>query len=225
MYIPTVQWKEPSADLHRKSPRIFLLCLFCSIIFTLNLLYIPYTQQANITKKIQAPPVIITLQNIPQTRLTIPTPAPPKPFIPNSQPIEVDEDILPDKITIEKTTLDFDQYPPSPPTQFLPEIGSSHEEQEIFEYYAVEEQPQRINAPAPMYPEMAERAGIQGTVNLKVLVNQKGYVDSVVVINGPTVFHSASVDAARATTFTPARQNDRPVACWVVMPFRFVLKE
>ncbi len=75
----------------------------------------------------------------------------------------------------------------------------------------------------PEYPDMAKRAGIEGTVTLKVLVNKTGVVDSVEVIDGPSVFRESAVEAGKATKFTPAKFNDRPVACWVIMPFKFQL--
>ena len=65
------------------------------------------------------------------------------------------------------------------------------------------------------------RAGIGGTVTLKVLVNTEGTVDSVAVMDGPEMLVDAAMDAARVTTFTPARHLDRPVACWVLLPYRF----
>jgi protein TonB len=137
-------------------------------------------------------------------------------------PVEVDDELIPDEITIEDTNLVVETAPEAPAVMFAPDSGADNIEDEVFEYYAVEEPPKRINVVSPVYPEMAERAGLKGTVVLKVLVNTIGAVDSVEVVEGPEIFHKASVTAAHKTKFTPARHNDRPVSCWIIMPFRFV---
>lgn len=216
------------SDLHRLSPRVFFASMAVAVLFTTVLLTRPFAPADPDKRHISVPPVIIQLQDIPETRQVIRTPAPAKPFIPSAVPIPTN-DILPDTVTIQQTELDLESVPAAPPAILVPDMGNTGipsaaaEENEIFEFYNVEEQPKRLNAIVPEYPEMAKRAGIQGAVYLKVLVNAKGAVDSVIVQKGPSVFHNSASDAARRTRFTPARQNDRAVPCWVLMPFRFVL--
>ena len=214
-----------NADLHGKSTRIFLVCLGIAFLFTSVILLYPLASKLKAEKPPAVPPVIITLQNIPETRQVVRTPAPPKPFIPSALPIASD-DLPPDTLSIADTRLDLDAVPEAPPAVLVPESAgappsAAAEEKEVYEFFSVEEQPKRLNAVTPEYPETAKRAGIEGTVMLKVLVNKTGKVDSVEVQKGPAVFHKSAAAAARATTFKPARQNDRAVACWVVMPFRF----
>jgi protein TonB len=76
----------------------------------------------------------------------------------------------------------------------------------------------------PEYPEIARKAGIEGKVFTKLLVNQQGRVDSVAVLKGPEVFIDATVKAAGQLRFKPARQNDKPVRVWVSQVFVFRLK-
>ena len=219
-----VGFKIPSADLHKKSPKIFWGSLIFSIMLTVIIIKIPFAYKRVQEKKLKIPPVIIHLENIPETRQRVQMPAPPKPFITSGAPLEVD-DILPDNVTIEDTKLDVDVFPEAPPAVFIPEHGAAEEEKEFFEFYEVEEIPKRLQNIVPEYPSMAERAGIQGTVTLKVLINKTGIVDSVVVIEGPEIFRKPAIKAAKATTFSPAKYNNRTVSCWVIMPFRFVLGE
>ncbi len=214
-----------NAELHGKSPRIFFVCLVTACLLTLGILLYPMVAKSKAEKPPAAPPVIITLQNIPETRQVVRTPAPPKPFIPSALPIAADE-LPPDTLSIADTRLDMDAVPEAPPALLVPEASvtpasAAAEENEVYEFFSVEEQPKRLTAVTPDYPETAKRAGIEGTVMLKVLVNKTGKVDSVEVQKGPVVFHKAAIAAARETTFKPARQNDRAVACWVIMPFRF----
>ena len=97
--------------------------------------------------------------------------------------------------------------------------------EEVFEFSTIEEKPTKINSVTPEYPLIAKRGGIEGTVYVKVLVNKKGLVDSVEVTKGPKVFHKSAIEAARATRFIPAKLNKKPVSCWVIMPYRFVLQD
>ncbi|MBN1293774.1 MAG: energy transducer TonB [Candidatus Latescibacteria bacterium] len=221
----TVGFKTSSADLHKKSPRIFLFSLITAIICTFTILIVPFPVHEVNKETITVPPVVITLQNIPETRHIIRSPAPPKPLITPGLPIEVEDEIIPDDITIEDTYLDLDAVPNTPSFVLVPDTGVKTEESEIFEYYAVEEKPQRINNVVPVYPPMAERAKLQGRVTLRVLVNKAGDVDSVHVESGLKIFHESAIEAAKATRFTPAKQNDRPVACWVIIPYTFVFQE
>ncbi len=221
----TVGFKNPRSDLHRWSSRIFLVSLVVSLVVTTVILNLNIPEPAKKMEKISTPPVIIHLTEIPQTRQTIEVPAPPLPFNPSGMPIAVDEDIMPDEVTIEDTKLEPDSASMGPPQVYVPSVDAGVVESEIYEYHAVEEMPERITGVIPEYPPVASRAGIEGSVSLKVLVNTEGTVDSVIVIDGPELFHDAAITAAKKTEFTPARQNDRPVACWVILPFRFTLKK
>ena len=69
------------------------------------------------------------------------------------------------------TSFDLDAAPPAPPALMIPDVGAAVEENEIFEYFSVEEKPIRNNIISPEYPDMAKRADIEGAVYLKVLVN------------------------------------------------------
>jgi TonB family protein len=220
-------YKKPSADLHRKSPRIFLISLAIALAVTVPMLFFPLHCGENGERSISPPPVIVLLQNIMETRQVVRTPAPRKTFIPSAQPIASDKAIIPDNVTIPDTKLDTEAVPQAPPTLLVPYKGGADtlqstpgEGKSSNEFIP----PKRINTIIPEYPEMASRSGIEGTVYLKLLVNSRGMVDSVEVQRGPKVFQKSAVDAARATKFTPARKNDTAVAWWVFLPFRFVIE-
>lgn len=75
------------------------------------------------------------------------------------------------------------------------------------------------------YPDMARRAGIEGTVIVKVLVGTTGSIERIGVLSSDHVMLSdAAVDAVQRVQFTPARQNGSAVACWVRIPVRFALR-
>lgn len=76
-----------------------------------------------------------------------------------------------------------------------------------------------------VYPEMAKKAGIEGRVILRVLVDTDGSVRKVMVQHSDSkMLNQAAVDAVQKATFTPAIQNNQPVMVWVSIPINFKLR-
>jgi protein TonB len=78
----------------------------------------------------------------------------------------------------------------------------------------------------PRYPEAARRQGIEGTTLLKIHVSDRGLVDDVLIERsaGHQDLDLAAMEAVKKWRFEPARQGNRPVAIWVMLPVRFTLK-
>lgn len=76
-----------------------------------------------------------------------------------------------------------------------------------------------------VYPEMAKRAGIEGKVTVRVLVGKDGKpIKAVVQQSDSELLDKAAVDAVMKSVFTPAIQNQQPVATWVSIPINFTLR-
>ncbi len=89
----------------------------------------------------------------------------------------------------------------------------------------VEKQPVPIINPSPQYPEIPLRAGIEGTVWLRVWVTKEGKTKKAEVVKTDSeLFNQAAVEAAMKWVFTPAVMNNGPVAVWVTIPFKFKLQ-
>jgi protein TonB len=88
---------------------------------------------------------------------------------------------------------------------------------------AFDEYPELLSIDAPVYPELARQAGLEGTVKVKVYVTRTGKVKYAVAVEGPEVFWNAAIAAAKTALFTPARQGDTPVDVWVIIPVTFSL--
>ena len=73
------------------------------------------------------------------------------------------------------------------------------------------------------YPESAEAAGLTGTVQVLVSVDEKGKVIDArqKACDAPDMLCEAAVTAARKWTFKPATRYGQPVKSTVVVPFRF----
>jgi len=97
-------------------------------------------------------------------------------------------------------------------------------EPDINAFVPREVEPAVIRQVWPEYPELARKAGVEGRVIVKVLVDREGKVQKAVVIEGPAVLHQAARTAALHWVFKPAIQQDRAVAVWVAIPFHFKLR-
>jgi len=83
-----------------------------------------------------------------------------------------------------------------------------------------------LDNPAPIYPSASRRAGEQGRVLLRVLVNVKGGADEVQVRSSSGF--ARLDDSARVTVqrwkFVPAKRGSEPVQAWVLIPISFRLE-
>jgi periplasmic protein TonB len=78
----------------------------------------------------------------------------------------------------------------------------------------------------PRYPDSARRQGISGTTTLLFEVLENGRVGEVRVeqSGGHPDLDQAAVEAIQKWRFEPARRGAQPVAVWLRMPVRFVLR-
>ncbi len=127
--------------------------------------------------------------------------------------------------TIASTGVDFDEAPidPPPPPPSARELSPPSEE-EIVEFWAVERPPQPVERAVPRYPEVARKAGLEGTVFVAFTVGTDGRVRDARVLRGPEIFRQAALDAIYRFIFRPAVQNDRPVPVRMTMSIRFLFQ-
>lgn len=76
----------------------------------------------------------------------------------------------------------------------------------------------------PIYPELARRAHVQGTVVLMMVVDESGVPMQVRVLDGHPALQDAAMQAARQWRFEPARMDGRPVAASFRLTLNFRLR-
>ena len=84
-----------------------------------------------------------------------------------------------------------------------------------------------LNNPGPQYPMAARRKREQGVVRLRVLVSDDGAAQQVVLdrSSGHPDLDAAALDVVKKRwRFAPAKQGDRTVSAWVLVPIEFSLK-
>jgi periplasmic protein TonB len=86
-------------------------------------------------------------------------------------------------------------------------------------------QPVATDIPQSEYPREAQKLGLEGSVLLKLLVDENGRVVDAAVIQDPGHgFGPAAVESAkRRFRFEPARRRDEKVATWIRFTVRYEL--
>lgn len=214
--------KNRKADLMGKYKVTLELSTILSLSIMISLFsFFPHIRT---TKEIlQAPQELIKLQDVQQTKQENRPPPPPRPPIPIEAP---SAEALTD-VNIQSTELDINANvaPPPPPPK---EEASANAEPHYF--VAVEDMPQPIGGIQAIekrivYPEIAKRAGIEGTVYVLAYLNKKGDVVKVEVAKGmPGGLNEAAIDAVKKTKFTPGKQRGKPVNVKVMIPIKFRLE-
>jgi protein TonB len=93
------------------------------------------------------------------------------------------------------------------------------------DFVPVEKTPVPVKTVKPEYPEIAKRAGVEGTVWVKIWVDKEGKPRKAVVLKSDAeIFNEPATQAAMQFLFTPAMMNNGPVSVWVTIPFRFNLR-
>lgn len=199
--------------LKQQSRKVFEL----SLVIALSLLIVTFYSFRKYEHKVTLPPkpnIELEVVKVPITRMPE---KPPRPQLP-SVPVGSDEDEILDDVPIDlfdvDRNIDLSQLPPPP----------KEEETEAFEYIAVAFKPKLIKRVAPVYPDLARRAGIEGTVVVRVLIDEKGNVAKAVIHKSIPMLDEAALAAAKQFKFIPGRQRDKNVKVWMAIPFVFRLK-
>ena len=156
--------------------------------------------------------IIIENIEIPETQQFETPPPPARPSI----PIESEDEDLADDLTIEETDLDnFDAWDAPPPPS-----GPQ------FKFIPYDDPPRPITPIRPVYPDIAQEAGIEGQVLVQCFIDEKGKVKETIVVKGipNTGLNESAVEALRKTRFRPAKQRERPVGVWITIPINFKLQ-
>ncbi len=79
-----------------------------------------------------------------------------------------------------------------------------------------------INLVKPPYPAAARAVRAAGAVNVQVTIDEQGNVISAQAVSGHPLLRAASVQAARASTFSPTLLQGQPVKVVGIIVYNFV---
>lgn len=78
--------------------------------------------------------------------------------------------------------------------------------------------------PKPIYPPLAKQMRVEGTVNVQVLIDEKGNVISATVVSGSPMLVHVARQVAYQARFSPTYLGDQPVKVSGVIMYNFVLQ-
>jgi protein TonB len=103
--------------------------------------------------------------------------------------------------------------------------GESVAEEFVFEAYELDQAPQPIVRVPPVYPYKAREQGIEGAVQVKLLVNPDGSVGEFHILDARPrgLFEDAVSKCVPQWRFNPGTIEGETVTAWVVTTIRFDL--
>jgi len=150
--------------------------------------------------------------DIPQTeQIKIPEP-PARPSV----PVASEDEFFDEDITIEDTDFDdFDDWDAPPPPSSGPKV----------KFIPYDKPPIPIIPIKPVYPEIAQEAGIEGTIYIQFFIDNKGRVTDAWVQKGipNTGLDESALLAVKKSRWKPAQQRDKKVGVWQTVPVKFEL--
>jgi protein TonB len=85
--------------------------------------------------------------------------------------------------------------------------------------------PALIKRVEPIYPQIAQLAGIDGIVILDAIIDEHGHVQSVKVLRGHALLAAAATDAVQQWIYEPLRLNGTPTAFELTVTLSFHFDE
>jgi protein TonB len=211
--------KTPQADVRAKLRRYYEISLIISlVIVTAAFAFFPELEKEDVV--LDQTQEIVNVQDIDNTRQENRPPPPPRPPIPIEAPnSDAIEDI---DITSE---IDIEQQMTAPSA---PPAKKEVQEEEV--YFEVVEDPPTIVGGLDavkkhlVYPDLAIRAGVEGTVIVLAFVNKEGVVTGTQVVRGiGGGCDEAAMEAVKKVRFNPGMQRGKPVNVKVSVPVKFRL--
>jgi protein TonB len=103
--------------------------------------------------------------------------------------------------------------------------GGIQKEEFVFEAYELDQAPQPVVRVPPVYPYKAREQGIEGVVQIKLLVNSDGTVGQIYILDARPkgIFDDAVLKSVPQWKFNPGKIAGETVTAWVVTDIRFDL--
>ena len=203
---------EQSASLKFYYPVVVRITGFAGITLLISMFMI-FPRVANTVELDEEVQIVIEQIDIPQTEQFDRPPPPARPSV----PVESESEDIAEDVTLDEFNLDdFDAWDAPPPPPEGPRV----------KFIPYDDPPVPLSPIRPKYPEIAQEAGIEGTVVVQVFVDDNGRVKETLILKGipNTGLDEAASEAIRTVRFRPAKQRERAVGVWISIPVNFRLK-
>ncbi len=176
--------------LKGKYPIVVRLAGLCGI-FSLVFIFLIFPRFVSKSEFGNVEQIAIENIDIPQTQQIDNTPPPARPSI----PVPTDDEDIADDVTLDD--LDFDDFEAwdAPPAPSGPKV----------KFIPYDDPPKPISAIRPIYPEIAQEAGIEGVVVVQAFIDDRGRVKETIILKGipNTGLDEAAMDAIRKQDLDP----------------------
>ena len=203
-------------ELRAISNRFLCYAIFISLVFLFLIFYFfppfdfkPYELPYEVPIELVFPDEII----VPEAPLEVPQPA---------IPVEISEEEGAEECDIEIPSNVFASTTDMPIVSGAGDVPASEPE-----FYAFDQAPVLIESTKPVYPEVAREVGIEGTVLLRLLVDENGAVIAVDIIKSDVTatMEQNAIQAAMIYKFKPAKQRNVPVKAHEAVTLKFSRSE
>lgn len=208
-----------------------------AIIFTYNVAMIFLAEDSSVTT-VQRPPFQVDFWQRGVEEVRTPTLSPVSPIsrasrkpAHNATPVPVSdpsEQILPSAgFGDSKTEVDVEDGPGTGTTGAgdIDGVVETADQPLDLDKDLIEVRPEVVVRHAPEYPRLAQLAGLEGAVLVRVLIDKEGRViKAEIAQSSHASFNQVSLDAALKWVFTPALMTTGPVLVWATIPFKFTLR-
>lgn len=220
--------KKPGADIETN----YTINLEIGFVIALLILITIFRVHFRPTSKVrfqQTQQETVKMEDVVQTKQTAKPPPPPAPPVPVAVPNDA---IISDSPIDLNSELNLNaplNLPPPPPPANTKDTSNENAHSDVF--VVVERMPQLKGGIEKLqqsvhYPDMARRAGIQGRVYVKFIINEQGNVVDPKVIRGiGGGCDEAALEAVKKAKFIPGMQRGRPVKVWYTIPIVFKLQD
>ncbi len=219
--------KKPDADIETN----YTINLEIGFVIALLILITIFRIHLNPKSKVmfqQTQQETVKMEDVVQTKQAERPPPPPVPPVPVAVPNDA---IISDSPVDLNSELNLDaplNLPMPPPPASAKDTSEENAHSDVF--VVVERMPQLKGGIGQLqktvtYPEMARKAGIEGRVYVKFIINEQGNVIDPTVVRGiGGGCDEAALDAVKKAKFVPGMQRGRPVKVWYTIPIVFQLK-
>jgi protein TonB len=208
--------KNPEVDLRYKYRKTFEIALIIAIaLLIIAFKFFPDVKPPQ--SILTATQEVVDVEDIEITKQENRPPPPPRPPI----PIEAPGDQQLEDVDIMSSEIDITADAPPPPPK--------EESEEETYFVAVEDLPEPVGGiqgiqSLVVYPEIAKRAGVEGTVFVEAFVDENGSVTRTAIVKGIGAGCDEAAQAAvQKTKFKPGKQRGKAVKVRMSIPIRFRL--
>jgi TonB family protein len=81
--------------------------------------------------------------------------------------------------------------------------------------------PRLVSSVLPIYPQIAQQAGVTGTVVVDTTIDKQGNVAKMRVLSGPELLRQAALSALRQWKYQPSKLNGQPISIEMIVSIQF----